>query len=59
MICIAVRIRKSSMSHLGRNSESHLATTKRMNTLSIKDERADIEDSDVLSTKDLIFETES
>lgn len=54
MVCIAVRMRKSSMSHLGHNM-----APKRMNTLSVKYEHADLKDLDVSSTKDLIFETES
>ena len=55
MICIAVRMKKLSLSRAGRNSESQTMTPKRTDTLSIKCEHADLEDSD----KDLIFETDS
>ena len=55
MICIAVRMKKLSLSRAGRNSEIQTMTPKRTNTLSIKCEHVDLEDSD----KDLISETDS
>ena len=59
MICIAVRMKKLSLSRAGRNRESQIITPKRMNTLSIKCEHADLEDSDISSSKGLVFETDN
>ena len=59
MICIAVRMKKLSLSRAGQNRESQAITPKRMNTLSIKCEHADLEDSDISSSKGLVFETDN
>ena len=59
MIGTVVRMRKFSLSHSSNNTENDIVASKRMNTLSIECEHGNLEDSDVSSTKDLIFETES
>ena len=41
MICIAVRMRKLSISKAGRNNESHIMTPMAINELSVKCDESD------------------